>query len=350
VTLIAACIALLVTVLFMLALRPLALSIDMVDRPGGHKSHVGDVPIIGGIAMYIGAAIGLILLSDLDPRSYFLLLAGGMLVFIGLLDDKFSLAASIRIVAQLAAVLIMVFGAGLIMRDIGDPLWMGTIRLGFLALPITALMFITVINAFNLVDGVDGLAGSLAIIALFGITGVADIGSPAFAIAAVFIAVVSGYLVFNFPVGNKRPYRAFMGDSGSTFIGLAIVWLTVSICQGSTRQISPVTGLWFAALPLYDLFTCFCRRIAEGGSPFQSGADHFHHALLRSGMTVREVVGTLAMLQLLYVGFAIATHLVGVSDPIVFTVWAVVGIGQFLVIRGCAAIFRRRHESRPARA
>jgi UDP-GlcNAc:undecaprenyl-phosphate GlcNAc-1-phosphate transferase len=334
----------------MLALRPLALSIDMVDRPGGHKSHVGDVPIIGGIAMYLGAAIGLILLSGLDPRSYYLLLAGGLLVIIGLLDDKFSLAASVRMVAQLAAVLIMVFGAGLIMRDIGDPLWTGTIRLGFLALPITALMFITVINAFNLVDGVDGLAGSLAIIALLGIAGVAGVGSAAFAIATVFIAAVSGFLVFNFPVGNKRPYRAFMGDSGSTFIGLAIVWLTVSICQGPSRQISPVTGLWFAALPLYDLFTCFCRRIAKGGSPFMSGVDHFHHVLLRSGMTVREVVGTLAMLQLLYVGFAIATHLAGVSDPIVFAAWAVVGIGQFLVIRACATVFGLRHRSKQAQA
>lgn len=346
VTLISASIALLVTVLFMLALRPLASSIDLVDRPGGHKSHVGDVPIIGGIAMYLGASVGLILLANLDSSSYYLLLAGGLLVFIGLLDDKFSLPASIRMVAQVVAVLIMVFGAGLIMRDIGDPLWMGTLRLGFLALPITALIFVTVINAFNLVDGVDGLAGSLAIIALLGIAGVAGVGSPAFAMAVVFTAVVAGYLVFNFPTGNMRPYRAFMGDSGSTFIGLAVVWLTVSICQGSARQISPVTGLWFAALPLYDLFTCFSRRIAKGKSPFKSGVDHFHHVLLRAGMTVREVVGTLAMLQLFYVGFAVVTHFAGVSEPIVFTAWAVVGIGQFLIIRGCAAIFERHFASR----
>jgi UDP-GlcNAc:undecaprenyl-phosphate GlcNAc-1-phosphate transferase len=61
----------------MLAL-PLALSIGMVDRPGGHKSHVGDVPVIGGIAMYLGAVVGMVLLSELDPRSSYLLLAGGI--------------------------------------------------------------------------------------------------------------------------------------------------------------------------------------------------------------------------------------------------------------------------------
>jgi hypothetical protein len=63
-------------------------------------------------------------------------------------------------------------------------------------------------------------------------------------------------------------------------------------------------------------------------------------------MTVREVVGTLAMLQLFYVGFAVVTHFAGVSEPIVFTAWAVVGIGQFLIIRGCAAIFERHFASR----
>jgi len=334
-----------VTVIFMLAMQPLALSIDLVDRPGGHKNHVGTVPIVGGIAMYLGASVGLLLLPVLEASSYQLLLAGGLLVAVGLLDDRFALPASVRLVAQLAAVLIMVFGAGLLMRDIGDPLWIGDIRLGFLSLPITALMFIAVINAFNLVDGIDGLAGSLAIIALLGIAGVSGLDSPVFALAAVFIAAVAGYLLFNFPIGKVRPYRAFMGDSGSTFIGIVVVWLTVSICQGPTRQISPVTGLWFAALPLYDLFTCFCRRIANGKSPFTSGVDHFHHTLLRAGMTVREVVGTLAFLQLLYVGFAIATHLADVPGPVVFAVWAVVGIGQFLIIRAVAALFGRTREA-----
>jgi UDP-GlcNAc:undecaprenyl-phosphate GlcNAc-1-phosphate transferase len=228
------------------------------------------------------------------------------------------------------------------MRDIGDPLWIGVIRTGPLALIVTALMYVTVINAFNLVDGIDGLAGSMALVAVAGIAIVAGTESNSMATAAVFMGTIAGYLMFNFPVGNARPYRAFMGDAGSTFIGLSVVWLTVSVCQGPDRQISPVTGLWFAALPLYDLITCFCRRIANGRSPFTSGVDHFHHTLLQAGMTVRQVVATLVSLQILYVGFAILAHYAGVSDSAVFTIWAVAGISQFTLIKGFATLFRRR--------
>jgi UDP-GlcNAc:undecaprenyl-phosphate GlcNAc-1-phosphate transferase len=154
-------------------------------------------------------------------------------------------------IAQLAAVLIMVFGAGLIMRDIGDPLWIGTIRLGFLALPITALIFITVINAFNLVDGVDGLAGTLAIIALLGIAGVA-VSVRRFrhlAIASLYLR----FLVSIFQLATNA-VPAFMGGS-CAFIGLRR--LVPSHHQGPSRQISR-SGLWFAAVPL-RFFTCLPR-------------------------------------------------------------------------------------------
>jgi UDP-GlcNAc:undecaprenyl-phosphate GlcNAc-1-phosphate transferase len=331
----------LITVLFMLALRPLAVSLNLVDRPGGRKEHVGDIPIIGGIAMFLGVSAGLLILPNLGFHYLYLFVASFLLVFIGLLDDRYGVPASVRLIAQLAAVLIMVYGGNLIMRDIGDPLFIGRIHLGPFALVATALMFMTVINAFNLIDGLDGLAGSMAFVALLAIAATSDLGSTVFAVASIGGAAVIGYLIFNFPLGRKRTYRAFMGDSGSTFLGILIVWLTVSICQGPQRTMSPVTGLWFAALPLYDLFTCFVRRIASGKSPLESGRDHFHHSLKRAGMDVRQVLGVLVLLQLIYAGFGIAGHYGGLSESIMFTAWAIVGISQRWVIRFCAGAYQR---------
>jgi UDP-GlcNAc:undecaprenyl-phosphate GlcNAc-1-phosphate transferase len=249
--------------------------------------------------------------------------------------------ASVRLIAQLAAVLIMVYGGGVIMRDIGDPLFIGRIHLGPFSLVATALIFMTVINAFNLIDGLDGLAGCMAFVALLAIAASSQFGSTTFAVAGVTAAAVVGYLIFNFPLGRRRPYRAFMGDSGSTFLGIVIVWLTVSICQGPQREISPVIGLWFAALPLFDLFTCFVRRIASGKSPLESGRDHFHHTLMRAGMNVRQVLGVLALIQLSYAGIGLAGHFAGAPEPVMFTAWAVAGLSQLWVIRGCASGYRR---------
>ncbi len=340
-------VTLLVTVLLMLALRPMAVGLNLVDRPGGRKKHVGDIPIIGGIAMFLGATAGLLIVPNIEFHYLYLFVASFLLVFIGLIDDRYVVPASVRMIAQLAAVLIMVYGGGLIMRDIGDPLFIGRIQLGPFALVATALIFMTVINAFNLIDGLDGLAGSMAFVAFLAIAATSEIGSTMFAVAGVAGAAVVGYLIFNFPIGRERTYRAFMGDSGSTFLGIIIVWLTVSICQGPQRAISPVTGLWFAALPLFDLFTCFVRRIASGKSPLSSGRDHFHHTLKKAGMDVRQVLGVLVLLQLIYAGFGIGGHLGGLSESIMFTAWAVAGIGQRWVIRSVARAYRHLNRGKP---
>lgn len=340
----------LLTVLLMVAFRPLAHAIGLIDKPGGRKRHVGEVPIIGGVAMYLGVVVGVALLPDMGINYSFLLGAGGLLVLIGVIDDRFGLPATVRLVAQLVAVLIMVFGAEIVMRDIGDPLWIGRIWLGPFSLVITALVFASVINAYNMADGMDGLAGSMVVVALLAIAYVAGSASPVFGLAMVVAGAVAAYLVFNLPIEKNRRVHAFMGDAGSTFLGFCVVWLTVSVCQGADRVLSPVNALWFAAVPVYDLFTCFVRRILAGRSPFDSGRDHLHHILRDSGMKVPGVVTTLVSLQVTYAIFGIASARLGMSESLVFTIWAVVGIGQLTLIRGIANLYDRTRKHPPQQA
>ena len=233
---------------------------------------------------------------------------------------------------QLAAVLIMFHGSGVPLADIGDPFGFGVIEMGPFTLIFTVLVSLTVINAYNFVDGADGLAGSLALIALLAIALVGGTAYPSTAIALTVAAAVVAFLLFNFPVDMNRSVRAFMGDAGSTFLGFTILWVTLGASQGEARLISPVVGLWFAAIPVWDCLTCFVRRSMAGKSPFTPGRDHFHHILNRGTPKVRRTIVVLTALQFVYAVIGLAGHFAGVADWIMFAGWSVLGLTQYQII------------------
>ena len=122
-----------VTAAFMFALRPLASSFGLLDHPGGRKAHVGNVPIIGGLAMFIGVFVGLTLMQGPSAELFSLFVACLLLVVIGGIDDKFSLPRSVRFAAQISAVLIMIYSGGLQLHDAGDPFGTGILSMGRLS-------------------------------------------------------------------------------------------------------------------------------------------------------------------------------------------------------------------------
>ena len=284
-------------------------------------------------------------LVEFNPSYVPILLAGAVLVFIGVIDDRTPLPAGVRMGAQMLVVLLVFFGADVRIETLGNIFGFGAFGLGVLSLPITALIAISVINAFNLVDGADGLAGTMAILALGPAAALAGYGSFPGQVAILGIAVTLGFLCFNFPTTHNRRIRTFMGDAGSTFVGfLAVVCITL-VSQGSEPVISPAVGLWFAALPIYDLFTCFVRRIRKGRSPFQPGRDHFHHILARGGFSVRASLGILTLLQVSYMGLGLVGHFSGVPEYVVFAMWAAVGLSQWMLIRKVAKLARFKRRS-----
>lgn len=328
-----------ITAAFMLALRPVAHSMGLIDRPGGHKSHDGEIPIIGGLAMFIGLFAGMTLLQGPSISLGSLFVASLLIISIGALDDRFGLSATVRFVTQIAAVLVMVFGAGLQLQDIGDPFGTGTIGLGPLSLVITVLVTLTVINAYNLIDGADGLAGSMALVALLAIAVVGGHAGASTGIALTVAASIAAFLLFNFPTVFNSSVRSFMGDAGSTLLGFTIVWVTLGVCQGSERLISPVYCLWFAALPIFDCLTCFVRRALARKSPFAPGRDHFHHTLQRGGFGIRQTLSILTGLQLLYTLAALGAWFGNVPEFVMFAAWSGVGLSQRFIIKFVA----RRH-------
>ncbi len=161
---IAGVLALVVTVVFVLALRPVALEIGLADEPGGRKKHASRVPLIGGVAMALGLAFGSSLVSE--PEFWGAAALGiWLLVAVGVIDDRFELPPAVRLLTQAIAAMLVVFGADLVAWELGEPVFF-PVSTGPFGPPFTVLLIMTVVNGFNLIDGIDGLAGGVALVSL----------------------------------------------------------------------------------------------------------------------------------------------------------------------------------------
>lgn len=338
---------LLVTILFMFALRPLARGMGLIDRPGGRKMHIGEVPVIGGLAMTGGLAIGALYSYTALQGFAFFLTATLLLVFIGALDDRYDLPASVRFLAQICAALLMVAGADVSAIDIGQPFFGSLVELGWLSTPFSIVIVLTAINAFNMFDGSDGVAGIQALIALvfMGLACVVGGSMSCLPFVLGLMGCIFGFLIFNWPSKRTRNVRAFMGDAGSTMLGFSLAWLSLNLSQGPARVISPVVALWVFALPLYDLFSSMARRVAQGSSPFHGDSEHLHHLLRRFGFSSRQVAQVVLLASSAFGIIGVGAYLAGVPDGFLFTGWAVLGIGYHIIF-GSGLVIARREADR----
>lgn len=319
-----------VSLLAIIALRPVAVVVDLVDKPGGRKTHHGEIPIVGGIAMFLGLSVGLGLIPTNPLRSETFIAACALLVVTGLLDDRFELSPWLRLPAQAAATLLIVThlftGAGF---SFGNPLGFGNIDFQGLAAYVVTLFFVVgAINAFNMLDGMDGLAGAVSMVALAGIALLAWIGGLPFTMQVSFTlaGAVGAFLLFNLPIRRNRGVRCFMGDAGSTLIGFILAVLCMRLTQGQSRIVAPVSVLWLVALPVFELLWTIIRRASRGQSPFAADREHFHHLLVDSGLGVRGAF----IVYLLYASFLAAVglvfHEVGMPESLQFALFVLTGI------------------------
>ena len=319
-----------VCALAILALRPIAIAVDLIDHPGGRKAHGGDVPIVGGLAMFVGVVLGVGLLPLPGAVGGAYLAACAVLVTMGLIDDRFGLSPWARFPGQTTAALVLMTGCGAAVTTLGDPFGTGTIDFsGAASVGFTLLMLIAAINAFNMLDGLDGLAGSVALISLAAVAylaGSARLAMP-LGLSLVLGGVICAFLVFNLPIRLNRVLRCFMGDAGSTLIGFSVAWLCIQISQGPQKAVSPVTALWLVALPLYELIWSTLRRIIRGVSPFKADRNHFHHLLLNAGFGVRGAFLVFVALMVVFAGIGITVNHYHVPDRYSFLLLTVFGVG-----------------------
>jgi len=289
--LISSIIAFLTTCLFIWTLQPIAHRINLVDKPGGRKKHSGDIPLIGGIAIFFGLIVGLILCDQPIANYKGLLIGGGILLIVGTIDDYLDLRAATRFLAQITAAFIIIFADGILLTDLGNLFGTGVLELGWFSTIFTLFAIVGVINATNMSDGMDGLAGGLAFISVLALTIISfyenQFINPLY---TVILCSLTAFLLFNKRFKWNPSAKIFMGNGGSMLLGLILAWLLIHSAQGETSTVTPVTALWVFALPLLDTVCIMIRRISKGRSPFAPDREHFHHILLVAGYSVKQSV------------------------------------------------------------
>jgi len=301
--------------------KPVATRWELVDKPNERKQHSGNIPLIGGIATFLGVMISIFLWLPYSQQLNLYVIASALMVFIGALDDRYDLSVRVRIVAQILIASIMIFGAGIYIDSLGDVLGMGNVDIYGLGTVFTLVAVIGAINAFNMVDGIDGLIGGLAINSfasmaiLFFVGGKPEIG----VFPMIIVMAICPYLLFNLGILGNNFKKIFMGDAGSMFIGFSVIWLLVLGTQGETAVFRPVTALWLIAIPLMDMAAIMFRRIKKGSSPFKPDRDHLHHIFMRSGFSSKQALIILSLLGVLLSTIGVLGEIYSVPEWIMFT-------------------------------
>ncbi len=299
-------------------------ALGLLDKPNARKVHTVPVPLGGGIGIWIGltgtfliGTIGLFFitsntsigLSWLPARlvehlpglaskagQIWVLIGGGtILAFLGLLDDRFSLAWQIRLGVEFIVAGSVVYWQNLqLTAFIGIP-WLTSL--------LSVFWIVMLINSFNMLDNMDALSGGVAAIIgsmlalmlmIAPASGVTPQGQPQLFVAAMLLVLVGallGFLLHNWP-----PATIFMGDAGSYLVGywiaIASLLSTYTGARGDTPH-AVLAPLCVLAIPLYDMASVIWIRIREGRSPFQADKRHFSHRLVELGMTKKQAVITI---------------------------------------------------------
>lgn len=319
-------------------LEPLAIRLGLVDEPGGRKQHQGAIPLIGGIAIFLGFAFALLTLPiSLQPFRSFI--AGAtLLVVVGVLDDFHELSTRARFGAQVLTGLVMTIVGGNILQNLGNLFFWGDIHLGYLAIPFTVFAVVGMINAVNMTDGSDGLAASICLVefCMLAILAVHHQDFSAFFLLMLIISALIAFLPFNFRLFGISHAKVFMGDSGSMFLGFSLAWFAVLLSQGPSPAATPITILWIIAMPIMDTLRIMLKRIIQQRSPFSPDRNHLHHLLADLGLTPNQIVLVMVLLTATFGMYGIVAHYLGVSESILFisfVAWFVVYYAIFELLQ-----------------
>ena len=339
------------TAMLIVWLRRPALHLGMVDEPSRRKRHGGTVPLTGGIA--IAAATATTLLTSMPALgSYQVMFVGALLLsVVGILDDLRETSPRTKLVVQVLVAVLMCSWGNHYLISLGDILGMGPLELANWAIPLTVFATVALINALNMLDGADGLAGSLALVMLcfFGFLAWRGGELTALKVIVVTLGAVAGFLPFNLPHRYIGRMRAFLGDTGSLVLGFTIVWFTIELTQKPAGVgVAPVVMLWITGIVLFDLFTVTVRRLLQRRHPAAPDRSHLHHVLMRRGVSASKAVAIIVGANMLLGLIGTSAWLAGVSEPILFAAFMIVGLGYLAVFLFPARFIRggRRAERR----
>jgi UDP-GlcNAc:undecaprenyl-phosphate/decaprenyl-phosphate GlcNAc-1-phosphate transferase len=287
--LIAFSVALIASLGLTVPVRQLAMRFGMVDRPGPRKVHVKPVPLLGGIAIYLGFVLAILFTLHGEPQQQIVgILAGATLVaMVGVLDDGGLLHHQVKLFVgmPIAAIFLVATGVRASFFSIFFPGRLGSV----LDICFTIFWVVGLTASFSILDHMDGLCAGIAGIAsaFFFISATLNGQMMVRTLASATLGAAIGFLRWNF-----NPAKIFMGDGGAMLLGFLMATLGLKIRpEGAPFRVAWLVPILILAVPIFDTTLVSISRARRGLLPFTSpGKDHTAHRLSNLGLGHRGAV------------------------------------------------------------
>jgi UDP-GlcNAc:undecaprenyl-phosphate GlcNAc-1-phosphate transferase len=256
----------------------------VIAEPGGRHAHTNPTPLLGGLAMYVGFAVALmVFLRDYDA-TIGVLVVSGLAMALLISDDRRPMNPWVKLGVQIFLALLAVVVFGIQITFFGLP-GEHIVHLGLLAAPISVFWLLGMQNAVNFLDGADGLAaGVIFIVAIVLMLAAGELKQiDVVQLSATLAGTCAGFLLFNF-----SPARIFMGDSGAHFLGIALGMISILGVAKVAVAFALAAPALALAVPIADTAWAILRRRMSKTSVATPDLLHLHHRLQTFGLNARQ--------------------------------------------------------------
>ncbi len=271
----------------------------ILDIPNRRSSHASITPRGGGLGILLGLLVGILLahLFGIQMLAWPVLITLLLTAGVGFADDLFGISALLRLAVQAIAAGLIVYSFGGLERfPLPTPF---DIALGPFAEFAAVIWIVGVVNIYNFLDGIDGYAGVQAVIA--GLAFALALVDPVTTVAGVVVAASAG----GFLLHNWHPARVFMGDVGSTVLGLYFAVLPFQAASPSNRHHLVFLTAMFLWFFLSDGAHTILRRIRRREKLWRPHRSHLYQRLIQTGLKHDDVVLWISAASLSVAGFAV---------------------------------------------
>lgn len=309
---------------------------NIVDNPDERKIQRVPIPVLGGIAVFFGMVVAFAtayVIFDIS-NLFAMLCVMIIMLYVGTMDDIIGLTPKMRFFFEIMVVLLLIFSKGY-MIDNFHGLW-GIYEIPeWIAIPLTVLACVGIINAINLIDGVNGLSSGYCIITCL-IFGFAFIKAGDVERASLAILSVGALIPFFCHNVFGKESKMFIGDGGTLLMGTIMSSFVINALKTDSLIVSETPAnfgvipftLAVLAIPVFDTLRVMSARIIRGTSPFNPDKTHLHHLLFDLHFSHVGTTGTEILANLLVVGSWYLSYRLGAS--IELQLYIVIALGLLI--------------------
>lgn len=270
----------------------IAIMKNLVDNPDARKLQRNPTPVMGGIAVFFGLILGLAS-SQIISTSYIFIYSAVMMImlYVGTIDDILNLSPKLRFIIEIAVIGLLIFVTDGSINNFFGMWGLGALNI-WVAVPLTIVACVGIINAINLIDGVNGLSTGFCVLAstLFAIFFYHSNNITMCTIAMSSMGAIIPFFLHN--VFGKAT-RMFIGDGGALVMGIIMSTFIMNILRtDSTGYIYELKHfglipfcLAVLSVPVFDTLRVMSTRILRGTSPFNADKTHLHHLFIDLGFS-----------------------------------------------------------------